>query len=298
MTLSLEALSNTLSAQITQVSAAVVAVKGRRSSGSGIHWRQGLIVTSCEALNPGDTLTLELPDGQTVATELLGSDPATDVAVLALPEGANLPLAAIGDSQQLALGQLVSTVGRSARRGVFTSLGMVNQISGPWRSQSGGQLDQYIEVTLNLYRGSAGCPLINAEGQVVGFNTFGPRRRILTIPASTVNTLVEQLQQRGKIARGYLGLGMQAVPLPESARQQHDLANDAGVIIVSVETGRAADQAGILLGDVMLVINDEPVESVRQVQILLGPQSVGEDFQIKVLRGGQIQTVVVTVGER
>ncbi|MEL6381860.1 MAG: S1C family serine protease [Cyanobacteria bacterium J06626_18] len=298
MTISLQALSNDLSTLITQTSASVVAVKGRRSSGSGIHWRQGLIVTSCEALNPGDTLTLELADGQTVATELLGSDPATDVAVLSLPEGSNLPVAAVGDSQKLALGQLVATVGRSARRGVFTSLGMVSQISGPWRSQSGGQLDQYIEVTLTLYRGSAGCPLIDAGGQVVGFNTFGPRRRILTIPATTVHTVVEQLQQRGKIARGYLGLGMQAVPLPESVRQQHDLANKAGIIVVSVETGRAADQAGILLGDVMIAINEDLVESVQQVQMLLGPQSVGQDFQIKLLRGGQIQTVLVTVGER
>lgn len=298
MTISLEALSNALSTLITETSASVVAVKGRRSSGSGIHWRQGLIVTSCEALNPGDTLTLELPDGQTVATELLGSDPTTDVAVLSLPEGSNLPVVAVGDSQSLALGQLVSTVGRSARRGVFTSLGMVSQVSGPWRSQSGGQLDQYIEVTLTLYRGSAGCPLIDAGGQVVGFNTFGPRRRILTIPASTINTVVEQLQQRGKITRGYLGLGMQAVPLPESVRQQHDLTNKAGIIVVSVETGRAADQAGILLGDVMIAINDDPVASVQQVQRLLGPQSVGQDFSIKLLRGGQIQTVVVTVGER
>ncbi|MGF1522798.1 MAG: S1C family serine protease [Leptolyngbyaceae cyanobacterium] len=298
MTISLEALSNALSTLITQTSASVVAVQGRRSSGSGIHWRQGLIVTSCEALHPGDSLALELPDGQTVATELLGSDPTTDVAVLSLPEGSNLPVAAIDDSQQLALGQLVSTVGRSVRRGIFTSLGMVSQVGGPWRSQSGGQLDQYIEVTLNLYRGSAGCPLINAGGQIVGFNTFGPRRRILTIPAKTVNAVVEQLQQRGKIARGYLGLGMQAVPLPESARQQPDLANEAGIIVVSVEAGRAADAAGILLGDVMVTINEEPVESVQQVQQLLGPQSVGQDFQITLLRGGQIQTVTVTVGER
>ncbi|MEM0981476.1 MAG: S1C family serine protease [Cyanobacteria bacterium P01_H01_bin.58] len=298
MTSSLEALSHALSTVVTQASDAVVSVIGRRSAGTGIHWRNGLIVTSCEALNSSDGLTLGLPNGRTIVTELLGSDPSTDVAVLALPEGADVSVASIGDSQTLALGQLVSTVGRTARRGLFTSLGMISQISGPWRSQSGGQLGQYIEVNLNLYRGSAGCPLINASGQVVGFNTFGPRRKVLAIPATTINQVVEQLQQRGKIARGYLGLGMQAVPLPEPTRQQHDLSNEAGIIVISVEAGSAADQAGILLGDVMVAIADSPLESLQQIQALLGPQSVGQSLAIKLLRGGQVHTVTVTVGER
>ncbi|MDB9526139.1 trypsin-like peptidase domain-containing protein [Oscillatoria sp. CS-180] len=298
MTTAIAALSNALSDIITQTSQAIVAVKGQRSAGTGIHWRKGLIVTSCEALRQGDHLRLGLPDGQTVETELLGSDASTDVAVLALPEGTDLPVVSLGNNQDLALGQLVTTVGRSVRRGLFASLGMVSQISGPWRSQSGGQLDQYIEVNLSLYQGSAGCPLINADGQVVGFNTFGPRRRILTIPATTVNQVVQQLQQRGKIARGYLGLGMQTVPLSEAVRQQHDLANQSAVIVVSVESGSAADQAGLLLGDVIVTINDETIESVQQIQTYLGPQSVGQALTVQVLRGGQPQTVTVTVGER
>ncbi|MEM9805911.1 MAG: serine protease, partial [Cyanobacteria bacterium P01_D01_bin.56] len=148
MTTSFETLSNSLSAIITQTRASVVAIKGRRSAGTGIHWHQGLIVTSCEALHPGNKLTLGLPDGQTVETELLGSDPSTDVAILSLPDDLDLPVVTLGDSQGLAFGQLVATVGHSARRGVFTSLGLVSQISGPWRSQSGGQIDQYIEVSL------------------------------------------------------------------------------------------------------------------------------------------------------
>ena len=298
MTISFEALSSALSTILTEVSTSVVAVRGRRSAGTGIHWRKGLIVTSCEALHPNDALTLELPDGQTLATELLGSDLSTDVAILALPDDADLPNVALGDNQDLALGQLVSTVGYAIRRGIFTSLGMVSQISGSWRSQAGGQLDQYIEVNLNLYRGSAGCPLINARGEVVGFNTYGPRRKILAIPASTINQVVQQLQQRGKIARGYLGVGMQAVPLPEAIRMQHNLVNQAAIIVVSVEPGGAAERAGMLLGDVIVAFNGEPIESVQQVQAHLGPQSVGQNLQVKLLRGGQIQPITVTVSER
>ncbi|MEM9090595.1 MAG: S1C family serine protease [Cyanobacteria bacterium P01_F01_bin.53] len=298
MTTSFETLSHALSEIITQTSGSVVAIQGRRSASTGIHWRKGLIVTSCEALAQDHNLTLHFPNGQTVKTELLGSDPTTDVAILALPEGYDLPVVTIGDAQALALGQLVSTVGRSARRGVFTSLGMVSQVSGPWRSQRGGQIDQRIIVDLRLARGSAGCPLIDASGKVVGFNTFGPRRKILTIPASTVDKVVDQLQQRGKIARGYLGLGMQTVPLPENIQQQHKLGNQSGIMVVSVDPGSAADQAGMLLGDVMVKINDDILESLPQIQALLGPSSVGQTFNVILLRGGQLQTVAVTVGER
>lgn len=308
MTTSLEALSHSLSEIITQTRQSIVAIQGRRSAAVGIHWRPGFIVTSCEGLGTGDTFRLGLPDGQTLETELLGSDPTTDIAVLALPEEKTpeVPVAKLGDAQGLAIGQLVSTVGYSLRRGrstgqftgLFTGLGMVSQMGGSWRSQSGGQIDQYIEVSLSLRRGSAGCPLINASGEVVGFNTFGPRRSVIAIPAATIDPIVEQLQQRGKLSRGYLGLGMQAVPLAENLQQQHDLTNQAGIMVVSVDPGSAADQAGMLLGDVMVALDDTPLESLQQIQALLGPQSVGQTLNLKLLRGGQLQTAKVTVGER
>jgi len=297
MTCSFAELSDALSDIVTRTSKAVVAIKGRRTAATGLHWRDGLIVTSCEALRQSEGLQLELSDGQRVDTELLGSDASTDVAVLARPAGLDLPVVSLGDSQGLALGQLVTTVGRSARQGLFTSLGMVNQLGGPWRSQSGGQIAQYIQVSLTMPPGGAGCPLINASGDVVGFNTFGPRR-ILTIPAATVNPVLAQLQQRGKISRGYLGLGMQTVSLPETLQQQHGLSSAAAVIVVNVEAGRAADRAGLLLGDVILTANDEVMTSVQQIQALLGPQSVGQPLSLQLLRGGQLKGVSVTVDER
>jgi len=301
-----ETFSQDLSDIITRANRSIVSIRGRRAAGTGIHWRKGLIVTSCEALQSESTFKLVLPAGETVETELLGSDPTTDVAVLLLPkdlpEGTDLPLAVLGDAQTLAVGQLVSTAGYSAGRGRgsrrFATLGMVSQLGEAWRSQSGGQIEQYIEVDLGLRRGSAGCPLINHGGQVVGFNTFGPGRKVLTIPAATVNAVVEQLQQRGKITKGYLGLGMQAIPLPDNVQQQHDLTNQVGIMVVSVEPGSGADQAGMTIGDVMLAFDDEKLESLRQVQTRLGPQSVGQALRVTLLRGCDLQTVVVTVGER
>ena len=302
MNTALETLSQDLSDIITRTSRSVVSIRGKRSAGTGIHWKQGLIVTSCEALHQDDSLKIGLPDGQTVDTEVLGTDPTTDVAVLSLPEGVELPVAVLGDAQTIALGQLVATVGYSASRGrkasPFASLGMVSQVGAAWRSQRGGQIDRYIVVSLDLYRGSAGCPLINAGGQVVGFNTFGPRRKILTIPASTINAAVEQLQQRGKISRGYLGLGMQAISLPKNVQAQQNLEQQGGIMVVSVEPGSGADSAGMALGDVMIAFDDEAIESLGQIQAWLGPQSVGRSLAIKLLRGGDLRTMTVVVGDR
>ena len=302
MNTTLETLSQDFSNIIASTNRSVVSIRGKRSAGTGIHWEQGIIVTSCEALHQDDSLKIGLPDGQTMNAEVLGSDPTTDVALLSLPEAVELPVAVVGDAQTLALGQLVSTVGYSASRGrcvnQFASLGMVSQVGEAWRSQRGGQIDRYIVVSLDLYRGSAGYPLINAGGQTVGFNTFGPRRKVLTIPASTINAAVEQLQQRGKISRGYLGLGMQAIPLPQNVQAQHDIDQQVGIMVVSVEPSSAADGAGMALGDVMIAFDDEALESLRQVQALLGPQSVGRSLEIKLLRGGELRTMTVVVGDR
>ena len=302
MNTTLETFSQDLSDIIANTSRSVVSVRGKRSAGTGIHWKKGLIVTSCEALSTEDSLKIGLPDGQTVNTELLGTDPTTDIALLSLPETIDLPTVVLGDPQALALGQLVSTVGYQASRGrksrQFASLGMVSQLGPTWRSQRGGQIDRYIVVDLTLYRGSAGCPLINAGGQVVGFNTFGPRRKVLTIPATNVTATVNQLQQQGKISQGYLGLGMQAILLPENVQQQHDLTQAAGILVISVETGSAADTAGLVLGDVMLAFDGETLEDLKQVQSFLGPQSVGKALQIQLLRGGELSMLSVVVGER
>ncbi|MBE9064597.1 S1C family serine protease [cf. Phormidesmis sp. LEGE 11477] len=302
MNTTLETLSQSLADIIANTSRSVVSVRGKRSAGTGIHWEKGLIVTSCEALSTEDSLKIGLPNGQTADTELLGADPTTDIALLSLPETIDLPTAVLGNPQALALGQLVSTVGYQISRGrksaQFASLGMVSQTGPAWRSQRGGQIDRYIVVDLNLYRGSAGCPLINADGQVVGFNTFGPRRKVLTIPATNVTAIARQLQQRGKISQGYLGLGMQAISLPKNVQQQHDLTQAVGILIISVEPDSAADTAGLVLGDVMLAFDGETLEDLKQVQAFLGPQSVGKTLHIQLLRGGELRSISVVVGER
>ncbi|MEM9903634.1 MAG: trypsin-like peptidase domain-containing protein [Cyanobacteria bacterium P01_D01_bin.44] len=298
----LQNLSQDLAMLLERVSPTVVAIRGTRSAATGIHWRAGLVVTSWEALHPQDALMIKSNSARdSIEAELLGADPATDVAVLALPEGVELPVAEIS-TDPLAMGNLVTSVayrsGRNRATRLRSSLGMISSVNGPWRSLSGGQIDQFIEVDIKLGRGGAGSPLIDTRGRVVGFNTFGPRRSVLAIPASNVERVIQQLQERGKVARGYLGLGMQRVQLPEAVRQSLNLSNQTGIMVVSLDAGAAADQAGILMGDIIVAIEAMPACDLRDLQSFLDPQRVGQPLVLTLLRAGQLQNITVTVGER
>lgn len=291
------ALSQNLANIVEQVGKSVVAVHARRFSSSGIHWREGIIVTSDETIRREEDITVTLPDGRTVPVNLIGRDPSTDVAVLKLLD-AELPVPEIGDSSSLKVGHLVLAVGRGGEKGISASLGVVSTLSGSWRSMSGGLIDQFIRLDLSLYPACGGGPLVDATGLVVGFNTSGPRGSVLTIPATTVNRVVDQLLEKGHISRGYIGLGMQSVRLPDSLRNKLSLSSEQGVIVVNIYPDGPADKAGILLGDTILALDDTPVSDTRDIQAFLGSQSVGKTLKVQLIRGGDLIEKTLVVGER
>jgi S1-C subfamily serine protease len=291
------ALSNNLADIVDRVGQSVVAVHARRMSSSGIHWREGIIITSDETIRREDDITVTLPDDRTVPATLIGRDPSTDVAVLKLPD-AELPVAEIGDAASLKVGHLVLAIGRGRDRGLSASLGVVSTAGGSWRSMSGGLIDRFLRLDLNLYPGCAGGSLVDATGQVVGFTTTGPRGTVLAIPAATVNRVLDQLLEKGRISRGYLGVGMQPVRLPDSLKSKLSLSSEQGVMAVSVEPQGPADRAGILLGDILVALDDTPVKDTRDVQAFLGSQSVGQTLKAQLIRGGELVELAIVVGER
>jgi S1-C subfamily serine protease len=295
---SLSQLSQELSSIVAEVGNAVVSVRGNRYSASGIHWQQGLIVTSYESVNLEDKVYVTLPQGEIVEVEVVGSDPTTDIAVLQLPSGQELPLPNITETSPLGVGSLVLGVGRSPDSGIFASFGIVQTLGEPWRSSSGGIIDRLIKVDLKLSRRGAGGPLVDAEGRIVGFNTFGPRRSILTIPTSTIHRVVTQLREKGRIPQAYLGIGMQSVKIPESLQSQFSIANRQGLMVVSLEPQQAAEQGGILLGDILVALNDKPIEDSRTFQFFLDSRSIGQTLTVHLIRGGELRQLEVTVGER
>lgn len=292
------ALSNNLADVVEQISHAVVTVNGRsRMSSSGIHWRQGVIVTADETIKRSEEITITLPDNQTVPATLVGRDPSTDIAVLKLQD-IQLPVAEIGEASSLKVGHIVLAVGRSHESGLNASMGVVSAMGGAWRSSYGGLIDQFVRLDLSFYPSLEGGPLVETTGRVVGMTVSGPRRTVLSIPTNTINRVVDQLLSKGRIAKGYLGLGMQPVRLPETLKTTLNLPSVAGVIVINVESDGPADKSGVFIGDVLVAIDGTPISNTGDVQGILSSQDVGKVLNVQIVRGGALVAVALTVGER
>jgi len=204
-------LSNDLAGAVERTAPAIVTVHARRRLPStGIHWRPGVIVTADHTVRAEEDITVTTPDGRALPAVLAGRDPGTDLAVLTVKD-AGSATAALGDDAALKVGHLVLALGYGPR----VSWGVIGALGPRWRSWRGGEIDQLVRLDLTLYPGFSGGPLVDAGGRVVGLNTSGLARDArLTVPATTVTRVTDELLRTGHVSRGYLGLGMQPVPLP------------------------------------------------------------------------------------
>jgi S1-C subfamily serine protease len=286
----LVALSNELAGAVEQAAQSVVTVNARpRSASSGVHWRQGVIVTAEHTVRQEDDITVGLPGGAVVPATLVGRDPGTDVAVLKA-DGLTIPVAAFSQND-VKPGVLALAIGRGGESGPNATLGVISAVSGPWRTWSGGMLDRYIRLDLTLYPGTSGGAIVDTAGRALGIGTSGLSRLAgLAIPASTVNRVIDELLTKGRISRGYLGVGLQPIALPKP--------HLAGVIVLSVEPGGPADRAGLLLGDILVALNGKPVKDTDDVQSVLEPDFVGKPVKATLVRGGAPTEVSITIGER
>ncbi|MBL1198205.1 MAG: PDZ domain-containing protein [Nostoc sp. GBBB01] len=296
---SLLALSNSLADTVEQAGSAVVAVNtGKRISPSGIHWRKGIIITSDESLGRYEEITITLSDGKTQPVSFLGHDPSTDIAVFQL-QNYQLPVVQIGDATNLKVGHLVLGLARSSQGDLRAAMGAVSVVTGAWQSMSGGNIDQFIRPDITFYPGFAGGPLVDAAGYIVGMNTSGRRGTVLTIPAATIDRVVNQLLTKGHISRGYLGVGMQPVRLPSNLKTALNLATATGVIVVNVEPSAPADKAGLLLGDVLVTFDGVAVSDTNDVLALLNNSDrIGKLVNVQLVRGGALINLDILIGER
>lgn len=292
----LQAISSDLARIAEQLGGAVVAVHGRnRSRGSGIQWRKGVIVTAHHVVGHEGVRILG-QSGNSTSAQLVGRDPSTDLAVLKVGEDASPAVA--GEPGSLKLGHVVLALGRSWRGNLVASAGIVGGMSGEFETRHGGHLDQHIRLALELYGGMSGGPLVNADGRVVGINTNGlDRGRPITVPSSTVDRVVTELLEKGHIARPHLGLAMQPVALPEALRSRAKSAN-TGLLTVHVQPGGPAEQAGVILGDILVELRGKALEDLDEVHALLGQSKVGDSVSVTLLRGGNPLSLNIVVGDR
>lgn len=292
-------LSDDLANAVETAGAATVTVNARRRMpATGIVWEaSGLVVTANHVVERDDEITIGLPDGRTVDATLLGRDQGSDLALLKI-EAADLTPARKADAA-VKPGHLVLAIGRPGPSGPMASFGVVSVVGGSWRTQRGGAVEGFIRADVAMLPGFSGGPLVAADGSVVGLNSSHlGRGGGLTIPAAAIDTIIASLQQHGKVRRGFLGIGAQAVTIPAALAQSAGVQQEQGLVIVGVEPGGPAERDGLYLGDVIITVAGNPVSSVEGLQDALSGDLVGQQTQITILRGGVRQELSVTVGER
>jgi S1-C subfamily serine protease len=284
--------STQIAATVEAASRAVVAVHGRgRIASSGLVWEPGLVVAAEETVERDTDLALTLPDGRRVEATLVGRDPSTDVAVLRFAGEA--PALAGTAPSDLRPGHLAVAVGRS-QGDVIAALGIVSLAGGPWHSSHGGKIDAKLRFDLRLPMTAEGGPLVTAEGKLIGMAVYGPRRRVLAIPAATISRAVAAIKDKGHVARGYLGVSLQSVPLPARDGEQRRRA----AMVVTIDPAGPAHAAGLLQGDILVAMDGEPITGVRGIYQRLGPDSVGRTVSVELVRAGAPKTVQVAVAAR
>ena len=280
-------LSRELSGLSARLAPHLVAVQSGHRTFSGFVWREGLVVTSDEALEAEEGIGVTLADGTRLPATLAGRDPSTDIVLLRVddPAGPPAPLDALSPT----LGELALALGRGAE-GPVAALGIVGVVGPAWRSLRDGRIDALVRLDLRLPDAAEGGLAVDAAGRPFGMAVYGPRGSTLVIPTATIERVAAHLVQHGRIGRGYLGLGLQPVRVEGSG--------DHGILVSSVDEAGPGRQAGLLQGDIITGLNGEPVGGMRTLMARLGPESVGQAVEFGVLRGGTPTLVTLVIGER
>lgn len=288
-------MSAALGARVAASRRLVAAIRcGGRSLRSGTLWRQDAVVASEQALPDVEEAEVILDGGQSFAARLAGRDPGTNIAVLRL-DGGPQPAPHAVASEPLP-GALVLALAADRAGGVAVRLGAVHSVGPAWHSRAGGRIDRRIALDLRLDQAEEGGPVIDAAGGLVGISTLGPRRRVLAIPAATVERVLDPLLTSGRVARGWLGAAVQPVMVPDALRAE--ASQPLGLMVIGLTRHGPAAQAGVMMGDILIGVDGAGLGSPSALAGMLGPESVGRQVALRLIRGGAVQALTATIGAR
>ena len=290
-------LSKAMAGAVTTASPGVVRVEGRRRiPATGIVWSDdGVVVTANHVVRRDDQIKVGLADGRSVPATLVGRDPSTDIAVLRVEDG-GLSALVEANKQELGVGNLVLALGRPGKT-VQATLGIVSALGDRWQTRMGGRVDRYLQTDVLMYPGFSGGPLVDGNGRLLGMNTSGAMGGVsLAIPTPTLSRVADTLLTHGRMKRGYLGVSTQKVRLPDELREAH--GQKSGLLVVSSESGSPAAKGGLMLGDTIVGVAGEKVRIHDDLLAQLTGDVVGTAVSVSIIRGGQIETLEITVGER
>lgn len=288
----LQTLSDSMAGAVESAGKSIVQVAARRRMpASGVVWSaDGVVVTSHHVVEQEDKIKISLPDGKTVSATLVGRDPNSDIAVLrADAKGLTVPNWASADAVRV--GHLALAVGRPDDD-LQATLGVISALM-----HSKEENKYFAQTDVVMYPGFSGGPLVSATGEIIGLNSSALMRGVsLTIQTPTIQYVVDNLLKHGKMRRGYLGVGVQPAKL--SAALAESLGQKSGALIVSVESGSPAEKGGLFMGDTLVALGSHKVEDMEDLLGALGSTQIGTSVAAKIVRGGQLHDLSVTIGER
>jgi serine protease Do len=271
-----------------------------QARGSGFIIRDdGLVVTNNHVVKDGSAVSVTLDDGTELKAKVLGSDPRTDIAVLKIEAGKQLPFIQLGNSRDVRPGEWVIAMGNPFGLGGSVTAGIVSAVS---RDIGSGPYDQFIQVDAPINQGNSGGPLFTQDGKVIGMNTaiFSPTGGSVgigfAIPSDMIRTVSNQLASSGHVTRGYVGVGTQ--PVTGTMAKALHLTDNSGALLASVEAGSPAAKAGLEPGDVIESVNGQKIGSPRDLALTVATVAPGEEAKFHILRDGQNRDVSVRVGEQ
>ncbi|HXS21220.1 MAG TPA: S1C family serine protease [Steroidobacteraceae bacterium] len=290
----LGALSDVLVARFAAARDSLAAIKlSERAHLGAIVWQHDVLVTSEQSLPRRDALDAVLADGTPVSGKLAGRDPSTNVAVIRLDRAVQAPKLSASLPR---LGALVVAAGSDGAGHPSARLGTVNAVGPEWHSMRGGRIEARIQLDIRLAASEEGGPAFDAAGGWLGMTTFGPRGQVLVIPAATVERITPALLASGRIPRGWLGVALRPVAVPDELREAAGEAT--GLMVMSLSAEGPAARAGVVPGDIILSVDGTSARRLRSILAHLGSDSVGKSASLRVIRGGAVIAVEAMITER
>jgi S1-C subfamily serine protease len=260
---------------------------------TGIVWQPDVIVTSEQSLPRRDEFDVVAPGGSTISAKAAGRDSSTNIAILRLD--APIASSSINLSEARA-GAVVIAIGADGAGGASARLGLVNSAGPEWHSSRGGLIDRRIMLDIRLARAEEGGPVFDAAGRCIGMSTFGPRGQVIVIPKTTIDRIVPILLKDGRVARGWLGVTLIPVAVPDALRQAAD--QSSGLMVMSVLENGPAAQAGIVAGDIILSVDGNSTHRFRKIARYFGSESIGRKADLRLIRSGTVITAKTTIAEQ